>query len=194
MPGEDANLRASDADRAEVADALRAHCAAGRITIEELDERVGKAMTARTYGELRELTTDLPALQSPAVPESVAVEPISGRGRGVRPFTMRVEVHGPPERARAVALETIAPGLNGMQFTMRSQSATALEFERRGSHHPLAIVVAVLLFPIGLLALTQKRDEQVTIVFEQLGANRTALIIHGTASRRVRTEFAGLRF
>ena len=191
MPGEDANLRASDADRAQVADALRAHCAAGRITVEELEERVGKAMIARTYGELRELTGDLPAVQGPTVPE-FAIEPISTRGSGVRPFTMRVEVHGPPERARAVALETIAPGLNGMQFTMTSQSATALEFERSGTP-PWAIAVAILLFPIGLLALMRGREEHVTIAFEQFGANRTALIIHGAASRRVRREFAGLK-
>jgi hypothetical protein len=192
MPDEDPNLRASDADRAQVADALRTHCAAGRITVEELEQRIGEAMTARTYGELRELTADLPALQSPAGPESMAIEPISTRGAGIRPFTMRVEVHGPPQRARAVALETIAPGLNAMQFTMTNQTATMLEFERSGTQ-PWTIVVAILLFPIGLLALARHRDERVTIVFEQFGPNRTALIVHGSASRRVRREFAGLK-
>jgi hypothetical protein len=39
----------------------------GRITPEELDERVGAALTARTYGELAALISDLPAApQSPA--------------------------------------------------------------------------------------------------------------------------------
>lgn len=53
-------LRAGDADRERVAAELRAHCAAGRLSLDELDERLAAAYAARTYGELRELTLDLP--------------------------------------------------------------------------------------------------------------------------------------
>lgn len=56
------SLRASDAERERVAAQLREHCAAGRITPEELDERSDAAFSARTLGELRGLLADLPAL------------------------------------------------------------------------------------------------------------------------------------
>jgi hypothetical protein len=57
-------MRASDADRDAVVSDLSEHFQAGRLTAEELDERTGRALTARTYAELRELTRDLPALRT----------------------------------------------------------------------------------------------------------------------------------
>ena len=48
---------------------LRLAAGDGRLTVEELDERVGAALTARTYGELTALVSDLPAAQdTPAGP------------------------------------------------------------------------------------------------------------------------------
>jgi hypothetical protein len=57
-PGE---LRASHEDRDRVAELLRVAAGDGRLTAEELDERLEKALTARTYGELVALSRDLPA-------------------------------------------------------------------------------------------------------------------------------------
>jgi len=54
-------LRASDAERERTATLLRDHAAAGRLTPEELDERLDAAYTARTVGELEALARDLPA-------------------------------------------------------------------------------------------------------------------------------------
>jgi hypothetical protein len=54
-------MRAADSDRAAVATALGRHMADGRLTVEEYEERVARAYAARTYGELAELTTDLPS-------------------------------------------------------------------------------------------------------------------------------------
>jgi hypothetical protein len=56
------HLRAADSDRAAVADVLGEHMAAGRLTLAEYDERVTRAYSAKTYGELEQLTADLPAL------------------------------------------------------------------------------------------------------------------------------------
>ena len=56
----DPHLRAADTDRAAVAEALGAHMSAGRLTLEEYDERLARAYAARTYGELEALTADLP--------------------------------------------------------------------------------------------------------------------------------------
>jgi hypothetical protein len=54
-------LRASYEDRDRAVDLLRVAAGDGRLTSEELDERLGKALTARTHGELAALTKDLPA-------------------------------------------------------------------------------------------------------------------------------------
>jgi hypothetical protein len=54
------HLRAADTDREAVAAALGEHMAAGRLTLAEYDERLARVYAARTYGELDELTADLP--------------------------------------------------------------------------------------------------------------------------------------
>jgi Domain of unknown function (DUF1707) len=59
---EDANLRASDEQRDRAAQEIREHFAAGRLTDEELDERVQAVYSARTEGELGALMADLPKL------------------------------------------------------------------------------------------------------------------------------------
>jgi Domain of unknown function (DUF1707) len=53
-------LRASHADRDDVVEVLRVAAGDGCLTMEELDERVEAALTARTLGELAALTADLP--------------------------------------------------------------------------------------------------------------------------------------
>ncbi|HZE05360.1 MAG TPA: DUF1707 domain-containing protein [Solirubrobacteraceae bacterium] len=55
-----ATLRASDAEREQVAERLRHAAMEGRLLPEELEERVGVALSARTYGELDALVSDLP--------------------------------------------------------------------------------------------------------------------------------------
>lgn len=52
--------RASDADRDTVVDILSAAAAEGRLTLAELDERVGKGLSARTLTQLASLIADLP--------------------------------------------------------------------------------------------------------------------------------------
>ena len=54
-------FRASHADREQVVGALQAAFVQGRLTADELDERVGQALAARTYADLAALTADLPA-------------------------------------------------------------------------------------------------------------------------------------
>ena len=54
-------MRASDLDRDAVVATLRDAYTAGRLTLEEFDERMTAAYASRTWGELRKLTEDLPA-------------------------------------------------------------------------------------------------------------------------------------
>ncbi len=62
------NLRASDADRDRVADALQRHTAEGRLTLDEFDQRTAAAYAARTIGDLDAITADLPPLPEQAKP------------------------------------------------------------------------------------------------------------------------------
>lgn len=105
MPGELApdrrNLRVSHEDRDQVAEQLRVAAGDGRLTAEELDERLETALTARTYGELEVLLTDLPASPGPVpvpVPEAkelvqlkVSHSNIHRDGRWVVPRRLEVE-------------------------------------------------------------------------------------------------------
>jgi hypothetical protein len=56
----DPNLRAADTDREAVAGVLGRALSEGRLTVDEYEDRLTRAYTARTYGELEGLTTDLP--------------------------------------------------------------------------------------------------------------------------------------
>ena len=67
--------RASHADREQVVGALKAAFVQGRLTADELDERVGQALAARTYAELAALTTDLPPDPAPAREPGPARQP-----------------------------------------------------------------------------------------------------------------------
>jgi hypothetical protein len=68
-------LRASYDDRDRVVELLRVSAGDGRLTAEELDERLERAMTARTYGELARLVSDLPAEGSAASPATAPQAP-----------------------------------------------------------------------------------------------------------------------
>lgn len=54
-------VRASDAEREAVVDRLRLHAGDGRLTLEELEERIDQAYAARTRGQLSEALRELPA-------------------------------------------------------------------------------------------------------------------------------------
>src|SRR3712207_6097843 len=60
------HLRASDSDRAAVAGALGEHMAAGRLTLAEYEERLGRVYETKTFGGLAALTADLPVAPSAA--------------------------------------------------------------------------------------------------------------------------------
>jgi hypothetical protein len=56
----DPALRASDDDRESTVNQLREHGVAGRLDVDELEQRVAGAYAARTHGELGALLGDLP--------------------------------------------------------------------------------------------------------------------------------------
>jgi Domain of unknown function (DUF1707) len=66
----DPNIRASDADRDRVANLLREHHAAGRLTPEEFSERLDSAFAAKTVGEIDRLLRDLPGIDLYRLPDA----------------------------------------------------------------------------------------------------------------------------
>jgi Domain of unknown function (DUF1707) len=96
-------LRASHEDRDSVVEQLRIAAGDGRLTAEELDERLEKALLARTVSELAVLVTDLPvaahgaAVAQPRQPRELArIECGSGSarrdGRWLVPRQMEIRV------------------------------------------------------------------------------------------------------
>ena len=57
----DRPIRASDQERESVVDVLRDAFTDGRLTFDEFEERTAAAYAAKTWTELRVLTSDLPA-------------------------------------------------------------------------------------------------------------------------------------
>jgi GntR family transcriptional regulator len=64
----DQHLRVSDAEREAVTDRLAEHFAAGRLDQAAFDDRVGRAMSAKTRADLSGLLAGLPETGAPAVP------------------------------------------------------------------------------------------------------------------------------
>ncbi|MGO9080070.1 MAG: DUF1707 domain-containing protein [Streptosporangiaceae bacterium] len=68
-------MRTSEADREQVVSRLRDHFAEGRLSADELDDRIAAALSAKTYGDLRQVTADLPG-PVPAPPRAPQPAPV----------------------------------------------------------------------------------------------------------------------
>lgn len=71
-------MRISDADRERVAQVLHAAMSEGRITINELEERLTTVYAAKTAGDLKPVTADLPNAGA-----QTAIEPATSRVLGL---------------------------------------------------------------------------------------------------------------
>lgn len=69
-------IRASDEDRSRTAAALGEHYAAGRLTLEEFQERLDEVYAATTLGELDRLMADLPGTDLTRLPERRVPGPV----------------------------------------------------------------------------------------------------------------------
>jgi hypothetical protein len=84
-------LRASHADRDQVVELLRVAAGDGRLSSEELDDRLERALAARTYAELATLTADLPTMPGAAFAPPGAVSATAKE-------LVRIHVHGSSAR------------------------------------------------------------------------------------------------
>jgi hypothetical protein len=92
------HLRASDADRDQVAERLRTAAAEGRIATDELEQRLEATLNARTYAQLEAVVADLPRPQ-----------PVARRHLGLP---------GGPVARVAVALAVAVPVMMAMIFVV----------------------------------------------------------------------------
>ncbi len=100
-PADRRNLRVSDADREHTAEVLRRAAGDGRITFDELDDRLTAAYAARTYGELAAITEDLPeAGPQPPAPVTAPLPPVDSAG----PRFPEARIGGTPGSAISVAV------------------------------------------------------------------------------------------
>jgi Domain of unknown function (DUF1707)/Domain of unknown function (DUF4190) len=74
--GERAKMRACDADRDRVVEHLNAAYSEGRLSKDEYDGRLEQALAARTYADLDQIVTDLPAASAAVVPH-VTMPPVA---------------------------------------------------------------------------------------------------------------------
>ena len=76
------SMRVSDADRDRAIAELSEHYQAGRLTTEELEDRTGRALQARTTADLAALFTDLPRRQAPVTGAASAPSAAPGAAPG----------------------------------------------------------------------------------------------------------------
>ena len=159
-------MRASDADRDKVADVLRDAYADGRLTRDEVDERLSATYTAMTYGELVPVLHDLP------VPDGTINVPALRRGADPIDLNARPVVHSTASDAQAAV-------------------AIFGAVERRGAWHVPASMTAVAIFGGGELDYTEatlEANEVVINVFCLFGG-LTITVPEGLA---VRNEMIGI--
>ncbi|WP_223249044.1 DUF1707 SHOCT-like domain-containing protein [Williamsia muralis] len=120
-------LRASDADRNFVHDILSSAMSSGHLSPVEYEERAAKAVAAKTFGELDELTDDLPVNQLTTAGVATSRR-VTTPSAGVEVITSRIaimsgsELKGPVavgEHLNAFAL------MGGVEIDLRDAEFTA---------------------------------------------------------------------
>lgn len=100
-----ADIRISNAERDEAVTTLGAHLSSGRLELDEYEERCGRAVSARTRGELEGLFTDLPAPHPDLSSATPPVQLVQKAGQLVRRPTGKKDLVDTPA---SKALEVVA--------------------------------------------------------------------------------------
>ena len=106
--GEPGKMRAADADRARVVECLNVAYSEGRLSKDEHDGRLEHALSARTYADLDQLVTDLPATRATAVTSVTSVAKTNGRALASRTCGLALFIFGPPAAIPAIVLGHLA--------------------------------------------------------------------------------------
>jgi hypothetical protein len=184
------DLRASDADRERVIGALRRHHEDGRITSEELDERIGAVWATKYVSGLAGITADLPDLERRPSPPVPAARPLP-RWPGRRGFAVRWRAPASPVETMVEVLGDIAPPLSAGGYALTERHGERVVFVRRRIPGWVWLPV-VLLFPFGLFALFARTEDRITIELVPQPDGSTLIYAGGIAPLPVRRAFAQL--
>jgi hypothetical protein len=127
------NVRVGDADRDAIAAQLREHYADGRLTLDELNERLDHTFAAKTTADLDAVMRDLPH-----VPRPVGAPLVGSTGTGWD--------SGSEYSRRGRPFGMFAPAL-GLMWAFLILGALML-FGLGGGDRPLAIVVLLAVFAL----------------------------------------------
>ena len=155
------NVRVGDADREAVAAQLREHYADGRLTLEELNERLDQAFAAKTKADLNTVMRDLPqaaqpaagmpyggtAWQGPAWPGPLGTKPGQDHGDGG---------WGDGQRPRGFG-NAFAPLMGLIPFLLILGSVFAFGFGRGDRPFAIVLIFAALALFRRLFGLGRRR-------------------------------------
>ena len=176
--------RASDAERELVVARLRDACAEGRLTVDELADRIAAAYAARTYAELDPLTADLPRGR----PLPASRRP---RAPGERAFAERVVSPASREDVADQVIARLGPLLGERGFDLVSHDDRAIVFERE--YRPAWTIAAAILVPFfGLLTLAHKERLRIVVALAPAPGGGTEVTLYGRAPLGFRRAFAEL--
>jgi hypothetical protein len=145
----DHSIRASDVDREVVVATLRDAYTAGRLTLEEFDERISAAYASKTWGELRKLTEDLPS------------QPVLGSDVPGRRLPSAPALPSHPERSNGT-VPPVRRKPRAIAFLPIVTLWLVLALASRSAHDVVAPTV-VLIMTIALLSFGRRRLNPVAL-------------------------------
>ena len=147
--GEPGKMRAADADRDHVLECLNIAYSEGRLSKDEHDGRLENALSARTYADLDQLVTDLPAARATAVPSVAKTNGLALASLvcGLAPF-----VFGPPVAIPAIVFGHVAR--RQIKRTGEQGAGLALAGLLLGWAMVILVIVLIVAMSVGMHGTT----------------------------------------
>jgi len=141
-------IRASDADREVVVATLREAYTAGRLNLDEFDERTTAAYESKTWGDLRKLTADLPSqpILGSDVPGRAFQSSVVSPDASLPSHPSRATLPTPSSRRRATPIPFLIPLVVWIILAMHNASGSGA-----------AVVVALLVGTVILMSAVRRR-------------------------------------
>ncbi|MBE2319840.1 DUF1707 domain-containing protein [Solirubrobacter sp. CPCC 204708] len=181
-------MRASDVERERIVAELRQAATEGRLDVDELDERTASAYTSKTRGELLQLIEDIPTARvAPPSPSPQRRLPTTPGRTG---FTARWLAPARRRQAATELAEFVAPPMRAHGYALEHASDAHMVFARK--HRPVwTYVLAVALFPLGLLALLHTEREEIVCDLHE-HEDGTLISVSGKAPLAIRRALSEL--